>query len=323
MRYSMASDMTPGIDLEEKKSSIITTDREDTTLDLILNEDEMKGIFNTFDENVNAGTEIKISRISIMQPGSPEIANSVCGYEAGSLIDNFSREVLTTKLASPWLDGKVDVSERPKVHTCLIIPAFKLPTEFIKWKNLKTEGRGWHFKTCDRNDARVKEGIWKNAGGTWGTKEGQTGAPPVTENSNYLCLIIKKIDDGFKCINGGIIVTFCKTSFNAGKKLTTFIRQGFQDGIPPFGNVFYLYTIKESDPDSNSTFYRMDIAKCGLTKNIIPSCLKTGYNWHKLFSENKDLQYNYLSAAEIDDGTLSSHTTDNENESSDQDTDPF
>lgn len=262
---------------------------------------------NDFDENVFAGSEIKISRFALMQPGSPEITDENPDYKIGMIVDNVTREIFTRRLKSPWLVGKVNESELFECHCTLIVPAFKLPSEFIKWKNLKTEGKGWHFKTLNRRDPNVREGVWPNSGGTWGTKEGQSGAPPVTENCNYMSIVIDPIEK--KIISSGIICTFCKTSFSAGRDLTTFIRKGFKRNLPSFGMAYWDYTIKKEDDTGNKYCYH-NIIPAERTMNLSPDAFDLSLTWHNQFSDKEDnrgkqLQNAYLSAAsmeeEIDD----------------------
>ncbi len=276
---------------------------------------------NEFDENVNASSELKISRAAIMQPGSPEIGGAVPGYSAGMLVDNFTRDILTQEFKSPWLKGKVPDEDLFKCHACLIIPAFKLPSEFIKWKDLKTEGRGWHFKSMDRNDPRVREGLWANAGGTWGTKPDQAGPPPVTENCNYMCVVLQVHqileNNVTEIANTGIIFSFSKTSFGAGRKLTTYIKKGFQNNVPSFGNAYWCFTKKERNEESNSFYYYIDIAPAGRSSSLNEQSLEIAYKWHKSFAGNRELQNAYLSAAAIDEHELSNEGETEETENSD------
>jgi hypothetical protein len=217
-----------------------------------------------FYENVEAG-EVKISRCAILQPGSDEIAGEVAGYSGGMIVNNNTREIYTRKIMSPWLLGKVSNNELFEAHAILIQPVFKLPNEYIKWKDRTTEGRGWHFKTLDKRDPRVRAGVWSKDGGTWGTKEGQEGAPPVTVNCNYLCNILDASDPSITLANN-IIITFCKTSSRAGIDLTTAIATGLQKRIPPFGAAYYVYTTREKNDDG--TFYKMNCV--GFSSSVNP-----------------------------------------------------
>jgi hypothetical protein len=259
---------------------------------------------NEFSSNIYAG-ELKVSRVAIMQPGSPEIGNSAPGYKTGMMVDTVTREIISREVKSPWLEGKVQPNELFVCHACLVVPCAKLPSEFIKWKNRKTEGTGWHFKTLDRNDPRVKAGLWPAGGGTWGTKPDQVGSPPVTENCNYMCMVLEP--SGSKVIDSGIIFTFAKTSFNAGRELTTFIRKGFQHRVPAFGISYWIYTLKGLDEKSNSVFYYM---KCAGNAYVTDKeILSNAIDWHKKFSDpstGRQLQTAYLS---ISDDQLDSQSS--------------
>lgn len=247
-------------------------------------------------ENVASG-EIKVSRVTVMQPGSPEIAQEVPGYKTGMMIDSVTRDILSREVKSPWLVGKVDESALITCYACFVVPCFKLPTEFIKWKNRKTEGRGWHFKTLNRNDHRVREGVWPASGGTWGTKEGQEGAPPVTENCNYMCIVLDG-NENENVIDPGIIFTFAKTSFNAGRDLTTSIAKGWTRRLPAFQVGYWIYTIKTQD-DSGNTYAYMNVAPGSIIKKA--SVVRAGYDWHKRFSDpenGKNIQAIYLSTSD-------------------------
>lgn len=281
-----------------------------------------------FDENVFAGSEIRISRAALMQPGSPEIAGETPGYKISQIVDSVTREILTTPLKSPWLIGKAPDEELFTCQCCLLVPAFKLPTEFIKWKDLKTEGKGWHFKSMDRTEQRVREGIWPNAGGTWGEKEEEAGlSPPVTENCNYMMIVVDPTTK--QVISNGIIFTFCKTSFKTGRALTTYIRKGFQKRIPAFGMSYWCYTVKDQN-DAGQKFVYTNIVPAQQTAKTSAEALRFGMDWHKKFSNKQDglgkkLQYAYLSAAQIEeeheqvptensDGTFNSTPNDSDDE---------
>lgn len=298
---------------EEKTEEKVVSEEDSALSTFTQNFDEY---MNDFDDNVFAGSEIRISRAAIMQLLSPEIKARTPDYYPGQIVDNVSRDILTRELKSPWLVGKVPEDELIKCNCSLIVPAFKLPSEFIKWKDLKREGRGWHFKTLDRNESRVKEGLWPNAGGTWGTKEGQDGPPPVTENCNYMCLFIDPVEK--KLLSDGIITTFCKTSFKAGRNLTTYIRKGFRKSIPAFGMTYWLYTLKFKDDDTGNEYYYFNVHPAMRTVEINTEALKLGLRWHNQFSEKengrgKALQNAYLSSAamqEESDESFTENTTD-------------
>lgn len=205
----------------------------------------LRQIQQAFDANVNNESEMRVSRIAIAQPGTPEIAESKPGYKSGMLLDSITREPLTDFIKPPWLiERGVKEEELMPVHAALFVPVFKLPSEYIKW--IKREdrvagGKRWEFKTLDKNDPRVLAGVWKSLGGTFGTQEADKGKPPpVTDNCNYLGLVINPTD-GLPKANF-LVATFARTSANAGKVLTTALGTNRMQGMMPWDRTFWLWT---------------------------------------------------------------------------------
>lgn len=205
----------------------------------------LKQIQQAFDANVNPESEFRVSRLTIAQPGTPEISEQRAGYKSGMLLDSLTREPLTDFIKAPWLiERGVKEEDLQPLHCALIVPVFKLPTEYIKWYKRDERQPGqdrWEFKTLDRNDPRVKAGVWKSLGGTFGTDPKDKGkAPPVTDNCNYLCLVIDPKTGLPKC--NFIVATFSRTSAEAGKQLTTAIGTNRMQGHMPWDRCFWLYT---------------------------------------------------------------------------------
>src|SRR5690606_11758572 len=113
--------------------------------------------------------DIRISRLTILQPLSPEIKNGTPGYSKAQIIDNVSREIYSEEIKAPWLVSKpgIDPSQVQKYNVLRFVPIVVLPKEYIKWKDRKKEGIGYHFKSLDKNEQRVREGIYVNQGGTF------------------------------------------------------------------------------------------------------------------------------------------------------------
>lgn len=260
---------------------------------------ELKQSLEAFDDNVNT-SEVLFSRMGIMQDKTPEIVDQVEGYKQGQLFDNQTREVLTKKLSAPWLVGKVDEDSIPKHDVCLIVPIFKLPSEFVKWKDRNAGEKGWEFKTLDRSDPRVRAGLWPKSGGTWGNKPEERGKkPPITENINYLCLVINVADN--TVIKNFIIVTFAVTSFKAGQKLTTSISEFKSKNIPPFGMTYYLYTYQTANA-SNQKYYAMGVQVGPLITKVNPEVIPDIANMVKFLSDKehgKERQETLLNAADV------------------------
>lgn len=263
----------------------------------VMNSEAYRELEQAFHDNVDIGAELQISRVAIMQPQSPEVTNQEPGYRAGQLADNLTREVLSHFIKQPWLKGKVPDDELGDVNVMAVVPIFKLPTEFIKWKDLKTEGRGFHFKTLDPRDPRVREGVWPPRG-TWGNKPGQEGAPPVTENMNFLCVVLNPTETPFEVQVTFIVVTFSRTSATAGKRFLQHILQNKMNKLPFWGRVFYIWTKKETN--EAGVFYVMKIAKGPRTQDVAPHILDECFMMAKRLSESREFQETMINAAHLE-----------------------
>lgn len=260
------------VETVENKDIIDPSTSENTQLtETKITPEFLEELQQAFDLNVADG-EMQFSRIAIMQPGSPEIANMTPGYSAGMLADNVTRDILTEGIKPPWLvDRGIDPEDLQKVPCCSVIPVFKLPSEFIKWKDIEEEGGGWHWKTLDRSDPKVREGVWPKSGGTWGKKPGQEGAPPVTENCNYLFMIL---NSDYDPVTSFIVGTFARTSFKAGIKLTTAIKTQRLKKILHFQKCYWLFTKAETREKNGKTHtsYAMDVTGGPTLTSIDPEC---------------------------------------------------
>jgi hypothetical protein len=203
------------------------------------------------DANIDRKSELKIARLCMMQAKSPEIDDNVPGYQQGMIVNAMTREILSQRQIPPWLLARGVKEEElagKEVHACLMLPVFKLPREFIKW--IKREDRKdgdapYEFKTLDGTDPRVRAGVWKNHGGTWGiAPEERKKAPPVTINCNILFMPIS-LETGL-AIDSFVIGTFAKTSADCGQVITTAMENCRVEQIPPWGRAMWLYTKKET-----------------------------------------------------------------------------
>jgi hypothetical protein len=237
-----------------------------------LSDDQMRLINAAYQDNVCQEAEVKTSRVAILQPGSPEIAGGVTGYSPGHLIDNVSRELLSQSRKQPWLKAKgVPESELSDVPCMCIAAVMKLPTEFVHWlgKDERKEGDPpFDWKTLDPTDPRVRAGVWKNRGGTYGSRPDQKGRPPVTDHINFLIVVLdienKRLKTNF------IIESFSRTSADAGKQLTTFIQGHGLVNLPPWGQTYWVYTKKEFNQQHNSYYYYKNVAPGPLFNDICP-----------------------------------------------------
>lgn len=286
-------------------------------------------IQNAFDLNVDAASEIRFSRVAIMQPLSPEIANEEPGYKQGMLVDNITREILSDYSKPQWLiDKKVPEEELDPLHNMLIIPVMKLPSEFVRWiprteQKERGDGKQIEWKSTDRSDPRVREGVWPGQGGTWGTKPEQKNvAPPVTENSNFLCVVVDP-ETGLGKTNF-IVLTFSRTSFQTGSKLTTSIAGHKMQGLPPFGVTYYIYTKKEVN--DSGTYFVTHMAKGRRTQEVAPKLipLVRGMALYLSGDQGRDRQLQLINAAQLEDSEHSSNQGGGESSDAlDPEDDPF
>ena len=273
---------------------------------LDINLDEMYG---SQDENVRKG-EGSIHRIGILQQGSPECAKQLAGYKPGMLVDNKTRMVLTTYGVPPWLLGRgIPESEISKVHYMECAIGWKLPPEFIKWKTKAEKaadekmgilGR-WHFKSLDGTEQRVREGVWRSQGGTFGLKPEEKGlAPPVTINSNYLLVPIDYATGQALC--NFTVQSFSRTSAKTGDLVQDLINELRARKLPPWGISIFLFTVQQSDGEN--TWQEVHMARGRSTQQYCPDvysmCMSLAKELMKPIT-GKEMQLAILNAAEQDD----------------------
>lgn len=206
------------------------------------------------DSNIKEG-EIRISRLALCQPQSKEITKSLPGYEKGMILDNLTREVLSTYDYPPWMVAAgVEVSKLQKVHFVPVLFVFKLPTEYIAWVPKTEQKPGdprWTLKTLDINHPDVQKGIWKSKGGSFTGKK-----PPVTDNTNFLLSVI---NTEFKVPNGTFRVgTFSRTSSACGQTVTSMLVASKMQSQYPWARAYYLYSKQEEN--EHGVFYTFQLA---------------------------------------------------------------
>lgn len=215
---------------------------------MVYDTNDLMNIYGAIEENTDAANDIRISRVTIMQLGSPEVADRSPGYEPGMLVDNLTRTILTEKVKAPWLLAKgVPADGLVVENIAMMVPIMRLPDEYIKWKDMNTEGRGFHWKSFDPKDPRVIEGTWP----VW--KE--EGAPPVTQNINWLCLPMSPTTN--RPIGIPIVVSFYKTSFNNGKKMCRMVEDLKAVRLLPWQKTFYL-RVPSDQNDKKQTYYMIE-----------------------------------------------------------------
>jgi hypothetical protein len=265
-------------------------------------------------------SDIRISRIAIQQPLSPEAAAQTAGYEQGMIFDNLTREVLSVKASPPWLLEKgVKPENAQPLHYCLMAWNFKLPSEYIKWIPRDDQvpgGNRWEFKTLEPKDPRVVEGVWKSHGGTYEGKK-----PPVTINTNYLGLVI---DPDLKIPNGYFrVATFARSSAGCGSTLASILQAHRLQNQKPWDRCYYLYTALKTVPKPHYVF---QLARGPLLKEVAEpfvaeQCLAMGKS---LVGPNGPLfQTMLINAASLDaDDSHDDHEVSSGNQQSASD-DPF
>lgn len=259
-------------------------------------------------ENIDQ-SEIKTSRLAIMQSKSPEIDNMTPGYEQGQLIEHINRTILTSYGPAPWLlEQGIEPSNCPKFNYMAFVYVFKLPTEWIKWKkdDERAEGEGlWHFKTTDKNDPKfadeIRRGTWQKYGGTYTEK----GAPPVTDNVNHMILPLTSDLSGAKY--GPIIASFSRTSSEAGSALSTAIAQlKTMRGLRTFQAIFYIYTTQEQFKDKSgkpTKSWVLNIAQSSKRADILcPAVAALAMSTGIGFMKNPSMQHAILNASPPEGG---------------------
>lgn len=214
-----------------------------------------------------AVNEIQYARLSIMQSKSPELDSEtpLPGYAVGQIFNNITRQVYSVNDTPPWLPK--EVGSGLKFNFSLIVPIFKLPTEFIKWKDRNTEGPGMHWKSLDQNDSEVRKGSWPPIG-TWKKPSDPAArqSPPVTQNMNFLCCVLHPVT--LEVLDPMVVLTFAKTNFKAGKILFTSCQMHRTLQLPFWGITYYLFTSFKKF--TKGTAYIYNIAKGPLLKKIKP-----------------------------------------------------
>lgn len=208
-------------------------------------------------------SDIRISRLAIAQPLTPECAQQAPGWKQGMIFDNLTREIVSTYGRPPWLLASgVKEDELQPCHYVAVAFNFKLPSEYIKWvpkTEQKEGGDRWEFKTLDINDPRVQQGIWVSQGGSFRGKK-----PPVTVNTNYMlmCLDLQlRMPLGYFRVG-----SFSRTSSQAGQTIASILQSHAMQNIRPWDRVYYLYTVRHDKPQ---THYVLQVARGPLLKDVV------------------------------------------------------
>lgn len=270
-----------------------------------LSQADIASMYGSLMENVDQKAEVQISRLNIVQPLTPEVAQGVKGYAAGQIIDGKGRTIRSYHLPQPWLEGKVDVSEREKVWCMPFLTVGKLPTEFTKWnseeaRKVDPKLPRIDWKTLDKDDPRVKEGTYRNRGGTWGTParpETIGQKPPVTDAINFLVMPLTpeySMECSFR------IATFSRTSAACGRALTTAMSERAVLQQVPWFYVQWLYTKRKTNT-AGQTYYVLESALGKPVMECNPSLMPMALDIFNTFFRKpgyKELQHSLLQVTE-------------------------
>jgi hypothetical protein len=262
---------------------------------------DMDSFYAAQNDNVDAAAEIRISRLALLQPQSPEITKQVRGYSPGMIVDNQSRTILSYKGKPPWMVAAgIPESELNDVHYLPVLPVMKLPTEFIKWTPRSQRKPGdpdFEFKTFDPSHPGCLAGLWPPRG-KWGKLPDQEGKPPpVTENIN-ICLLPLSQDLAL-AVSTYTVATFSRTSFNTGRNFVKALETHKLQRIFPWGRVYYLYSKQEQK--DNNVWYEFLLASGPESAKSCPNLIAIAASMGRHLSD-KDLgkarQMAMLNAAE-------------------------
>lgn len=229
-------------------------------------QEEMALIYGSISDNTDLSKDVIVSRISIMQAASPEVASQVAGYKVGMLVDNRTRGILTTFTKAPWMTDKgINADELNNEHVALVLVITRLPSEYILWKKRDTEGTGFHWKTLDKDDARVVAGTWP----VFNERDPVTGkavAPPVTDNTNFLLLPLDVVTR--QPLGIPIVGSFNKTSAKAGKSFARSVEDMKVRRLLPWQQAYYIKTSSIPNPKGGPPIWTMSMVPGPLLKTF-------------------------------------------------------
>ncbi len=227
---------------------------------------ELDGFFDAQDENTRAG-EARIHRLAIAQPGTPEVSNQVPGYKAGQILDNRTRQVLSTFGPPPWMmKPGVPATEIESLHYLHCALIMKLPIEYTKWKTqleqkASSDGVRWHFRTFDVTEPQVQAGVYPQDGGKWGrTPETAKLPPPVTVNTNFALLPLEPNGE-CKPLTNYMVASFNRTSSETGRLIVDYTAGLRINKQVPWCLSVYLWMKRETD--GTNTWYEYRLATAG------------------------------------------------------------
>lgn len=172
--------------------------------------------------------ELQIPRAMLVQSTSEAATSNENRVAIGKIINNLTKLELSS----------------------VFIPIMKLPNSYIQWNPRKKDDPNFDpaydpgamvFISADPNDPRVIEGKVFGPNGE---------APKVTRYINYLAYFPGEFMP--------VVLSFAKTSFNAGKKLNSMTRFA---GGDIFSNQFTLRSVQREQ--AGTKFFAFDVAPAG------------------------------------------------------------
>lgn len=190
--------------------------------------------------------EMELPRAKLVQftSGEAQAENKEERIDPGTIINSMTRQVLG-------------------LH---FIPIFKF-TNFVQWNPRKKDDVNFDaafepgeivFSSTDRRDPRIVEGI----------KFGPNGEPPkITRYMNYLCYFLNH--------SMPLILSFSKTSFNAGKRLNSLTQFAGGDMF----STKYKLSVKQEERNGTKYFV-LSVLPLGVA---LPEEFKTAEQWFNNF----------------------------------------
>lgn len=175
--------------------------------------------------------DLEIPRAMLVQSTSEAATSSDNRVAIGKIINNLTKQELSETF----------------------VPIMRLPNSYIQWNPRKKDDPNFDpaydpgamvFMSVDPNDARVIEGKSFGPNGE---------SPKVTKYINYLVYFPGEFMP--------VVLSFAKTSFNAGKRLNSMTRFA---GGDMFSNQFALRSVQREQ--SGTKFFAFEVLPAGKTK---------------------------------------------------------
>lgn len=211
-------------------------------------------------ENVRNET-ILIPKILLMQGLSKQVAEEKA--QMGDFLNSLSNKVIGT--------GREKAKEDLKVVPIKMFESWVIFEKIEQKKGeAKLEWKGIEPLTAANADWALED-------------EDENGVPIRRDRAlNFYVLLQSELDDPRAL---PYLLSFRRTSYNAGRKLSTHFAQCRKAGVPPARDVFVLSATKESN--DHGTFYVWDANPAD--EKITDEQLTEAYNWYQTL-QTKDVE---------------------------------